>query len=352
MPKTKARQQVDRPTPQPSSKQTRHKNKKETVSPTTTGRGLVTGLSEKNGARRQDVVSLQKEESRTAATLEEKALMIRKAISLLSMLTESPAAIDLDAFGPLRQVGAETTGGSPLSFATEESLVEIFVFLISTTNDPRKVAAVCLEGRINAGVATHVLKIAANHGDLEQTKHSLDCLFADLRLDPAQNPPSDDKQFHHLTSKLEVVLHHILRLHCNRLLCRLRSRHARWTGKFKSSKMARPPVLEQMFDMLKEARSRTDPLSAAYSDVDLLEAHSTSLEGFPPFDVKHPPQSVLASLADIVKNVHRLWHQDVFRAKIYNQPFALPLEKMARYISASTFLIKSKDFQQVLDTLE
>jgi hypothetical protein len=66
-----------------------------------------------------------------------------------------------------------------LSFSDEERLTGAFCFLASTTKDPRKVAALCLEESVEGASIT--LRIAANHGDLSRVTVGLRNILAIMR---------------------------------------------------------------------------------------------------------------------------------------------------------------------------
>jgi hypothetical protein len=99
---------------------------------------------------------------------DQRLLELRKAISLLFMLNEippqlaenpKPAPVADKAHAPARRA---------LTLAEEERLAGVFVFLASTSTDPRKVTALCLEESSDHRALT--IKLAANHGDLTDTK--------------------------------------------------------------------------------------------------------------------------------------------------------------------------------------
>lgn len=290
-------------------------------------------------------------------TLDDKVLNIRKAISLLFLLTKAPAGLPAKDHETSPPYETERRRSPLLSFDLEVNLVEVFTFLASTTNDPYKVAALSLESQIEAGRTVYWLKIAANHGELESTKHGLERIFRIVRRDPAQErlkrlgSSLDDERSDRTTSKFDTVLHSVLVMHCNRLLCRLRSRHAQWKCNFKKAKMSRRPVVRTMFSMYDKQQRQRQALPVFHKDMNLLRSSFSSLESLSHFDVKGPPASVITNLEYVVKIVHRLWQQDEFRASVDGQPFALPLAKIARYISATMFLVDNEEVRSVLESL-
>jgi hypothetical protein len=95
-------------------------------------------------------------------------LELRKAISLLFMLTEIPTQPPENPTVASIADEAHAAAKRTLTLAEEERLVGVFTFLASTSNDPRKVAALCLEESLDHKAL--ILKLAANHGDLIRTK--------------------------------------------------------------------------------------------------------------------------------------------------------------------------------------
>jgi hypothetical protein len=99
---------------------------------------------------------------------DQQLLELRKAIGLLFMLTEIPPQLAENSIPASIADKARAPARRALTLAEEERLAGVFVFLASTSNDPRKVAALCLEESPDNGALT--IKLAANHGDLTDTK--------------------------------------------------------------------------------------------------------------------------------------------------------------------------------------
>ena len=95
-------------------------------------------------------------------------LDMRKAIGLLFMLTEMPPQPPEIPIPRSMADEARDGPGRILTIAEEGKLAGVLAFLASTSNDPRKVAALCLEESSDHKVLT--IKLAANHGDLIRTK--------------------------------------------------------------------------------------------------------------------------------------------------------------------------------------
>lgn len=99
-------------------------------------------------------------------------LDLRKSIALLFMLNETPREAsenEVPAFLQEEDRGASTRA---LTLLQEKELAGIFAFLAAASDDPRRVAALCLEESPNHDSLT--IKIAANHGDLVATKVELE----------------------------------------------------------------------------------------------------------------------------------------------------------------------------------
>jgi hypothetical protein len=110
---------------------------------------------------------------------DQRLLELRKAIGLLFMLTEMPPQPPEDPIVASIGDGTRAAAKGTLTLAEEERLAGVFAFLASTSNDPRKVAALCLEESLDHKALT--LKLAANHGDLIHTKLGFEVIAQTLR---------------------------------------------------------------------------------------------------------------------------------------------------------------------------
>jgi hypothetical protein len=99
---------------------------------------------------------------------DQRLLELRKAIGLLFMLTEVPTRPPENPTAASIADEAHAATKRTLTLVEEERLAGVFAFLASTSNDPRKVAALCLEESLDH--KSLILKLAANHGDLTHTK--------------------------------------------------------------------------------------------------------------------------------------------------------------------------------------
>jgi hypothetical protein len=109
---------------------------------------------------------------------DQRLLELRKTIGLLFMLTKIPPQ---PLENPRASIADEARAAAKgtLTLAEEERLAGIFAFLASTSNDPRKVAALCLEESLDHKAL--ILKLAANHGDLIHTKLGFEDIARTLR---------------------------------------------------------------------------------------------------------------------------------------------------------------------------
>jgi hypothetical protein len=94
---------------------------------------------------------------------------LRQKIVLLQLLNDKPerpseAALE-DRIPTSQGLPART-----LTIQREKELVESLAFLASSTDDPRKVLAICVEETPEQGSLT--VRMAANHGDLENVNRA------------------------------------------------------------------------------------------------------------------------------------------------------------------------------------
>ncbi len=101
------------------------------------------------------------------------------AIGLLYMLNEHPSLPLLEQPSSLLEKSDKDVHGRMLSFSDEERLTGAFCFLASTTKDPRKISALCLEESVNSASLT--IRIAANWGDLSRVTDGLRKLIAIMK---------------------------------------------------------------------------------------------------------------------------------------------------------------------------
>jgi hypothetical protein len=99
-------------------------------------------------------------------------LSLRKAIVLLFILNNLPEGlVENEALDLTRSEESQATSRL-LSLSEEKVLTGVFTFLASTTNDPRKVTALCLEESVDHTSLT--IRVSVNHGDLCSVKSGLE----------------------------------------------------------------------------------------------------------------------------------------------------------------------------------
>jgi OTT_1508-like deaminase len=131
----------------------------------------------------------------------------------------------------------------------------------------------------------------------------------------------------------------------NRILCRLRSSHAKWRCNYKQEKLAKAPILPQVFQLFRQKCTATC-LSSFNQEVDDLEKHSNSLESSKPVDVSSAPG--VRTIVDIVQIVYRLWLYEDFRALLPAGVLQSTFKKLSRYVSAAYFLITEAKRRSIL----
>jgi hypothetical protein len=99
-------------------------------------------------------------------------LDLRQSIGLLFMLNETPQEASLNEIPVYLRQGDNQSIARALTLSQEKELAGIFAFLAAMSDDPRKVAALCLEESLDHSALS--IKVAANHGDLMQTKDGLE----------------------------------------------------------------------------------------------------------------------------------------------------------------------------------
>jgi hypothetical protein len=135
----------------------------------------------------------------------------------------------------------------------------------------------------------------------------------------------------------------------NRILCRLRSSHAKRYCNFKKVKLARPQILPQVFQLYREKGALELP-SSFDQELDDLENHFVSLESMEPGDAA----SIRGAkpIVGIVQIIHRLWLNQDFRSLFPPGMLGSTLAKLSRYVSAAYFLAEEARRQSILATLK
>lgn len=281
-------------------------------------------------------------------------------IVLLSILNEVPGSHTEQA------TCLEVTHRSSqqrLDVEQELRLVEAFAFLASTTDDPRKVIAIAIEANEPDEL---VVRLATNYGSVNNVQIGLQGLAGVLtrsaRAGQHATPAirSLGTPLRHLTDVMydrdatELFFREAATLHQNRILARLRSKHAVLKCNYKRERRLKPKIIPQLHsamsslkqsDLSYENCSEYQPLVAA---VDSMHAHFISLEGFP--RTKARSRAGLEVLLVILKACHDLHSRRVL-PKTLNNISALAADskikllttiaKLSRYWTISKFLLKS-----------
>ncbi|KAL9614940.1 MAG: hypothetical protein Q9167_000582 [Letrouitia subvulpina] len=164
---------------------------------------------------------------------------LRENIVLLSMLTKEPSPPsenDLNAFKNA-MIGS---GERKLSIERECTLVNHLAFLAAITDDPLKVMAVAVEE--SAVSSSITIRLATNHGDIKQVRDGF-CQLAKILEQTSTGS--------HPNVQLDMLFSAVVRLHRNRILSRLRSKHAK-TSRLRLNPHRPPPILRlaQVFTLI------------------------------------------------------------------------------------------------------
>jgi hypothetical protein len=287
---------------------------------------------------------------------DQRLLELRKAIGLLFMLTEIPPQPPENPIAAFIPDEARPAAKRTLTLAEEERLAGIFAFLASTSDDPRKVAALCLEESLDHKAL--ILKLAANHGDLMRTKLGFEDIAQTLRAArEGEYAPRGQEDLHlQLTSRIGPLpdlpvrlLETIVSMNQNRILCRLRSTRARRHCNFKKMKLAKAPILPQVVQLYREKCTLEFP-SSFDQELDDLEKYSTSLESLEPLDAASVRG--VRPIVGIVQIIHRLWLNQDFRSLFPPGMLRSTLAKLSRYVSAAYFLVEEARRQSILAMLK
>jgi hypothetical protein len=98
---------------------------------------------------------------------------LREAIIFLYKLDDTPEKPSENSMGDCIKRSCSPQGRL-LTLVREKQLVETLTFLASTSDDPRKVASLCIEEDRNQRGLT--IKLAANHGDLSLVKQGFEVM--------------------------------------------------------------------------------------------------------------------------------------------------------------------------------
>ncbi|KAM5469181.1 hypothetical protein MauCBS54593_004533 [Microsporum audouinii] len=234
--------------------------------------------------------------------------------------TENSASFGID---PIRH----------LSFAREKEIVNNLAFLSATTDDSRRVMAVCIEESISGEGVT--IRITSNTGDLSAVTAGFRRLAEVLeRAARRENSRTKDT---------EALLREIVKLDISRILTRLRSRHVR---SYKS--VGKPALINQLCQAINDPSIKyRRGLSNASLEVNAerLKDLFTSLEVIS--DLKKEGSQAQELLSLIVRYAHELTlATDLSRvfqgAKLdpsLLKHLPIAISKLGRYYAAASELI-------------
>ncbi|MCJ1382953.1 hypothetical protein MMC17_006066 [Xylographa soralifera] len=140
-----------------------------------------------------------------------------------------------------------------LSLVHERRLVEILTYWASSSDDPRKVIALCVEEEKNG--KGMIVRLAVNHGNLDQVNASFNAMKVTLEEAAASNGAL-------LGQYLKTLRRQIADLNQNRILARLRSRHARFKANLRKRKEARRKLAPWIMELAEQMMLTSSPLTA------------------------------------------------------------------------------------------
>lgn len=273
------------------------------------------------------------------------------------MLTQAPVEPLAGAMSSMPNQEPSELSSSSLSFEDEKALLEVFTFLASTSNDPAKVAALCFENIREPHGAGYVIRLASNHGDLVPVKKGLEDIISISNKSsthcPSESnnpPPSIVPEYTALhASALDDLLRTIVNSNFNRILCRLRSRHAKMACNFKKEKMKRVPIVIQVVTAFKERNEPT--MCVLKPQITRLNNLFSQLEACSPAEITKRTEITIGTVLNIIKLFHKIWQDQHFRASFEHHPLSPTLQKLARYTSAACYLISDMTIRPFLTSM-
>lgn len=131
----------------------------------------------------------------------------------------------------------------------------------------------------------------------------------------------------------------IVLYHQNRILCRLRSCHAKSKANFWKEKLAEPKTLLILPQILEQQKSNDKHLNSLTSDINGLANLFTKLEALEPTDEASAPGFQI--ILSILETAHHLCHNSDFDLLSLPRSPRLSLKKLSRYVSASVDLVRA-----------
>ncbi|KAG4432319.1 hypothetical protein IFR05_012198 [Cadophora sp. M221] len=199
---------------------------------------------------------------------------LQTKIVLLEALNDTPADQAEKYLDEAAQNDCDSTT-RVLSLAREKNLTENLAFIASATDDPGKVLALAIEEE-ESGKGMNIT-LAVNNGGLENVRIGLEKIARILQDVCKQGAATQHSQ--------DVRLREILSLNHNRILCRLRSKHAILRCNFKREKSDRPKTIPILVTAIREVSAKvqtpvgSETLSNVRSHVEGLDRLFSRLEG-------------------------------------------------------------------------
>ncbi|KAF6227104.1 hypothetical protein HO133_008545 [Letharia lupina] len=249
-------------------------------------------------------------------------------ITLLWLLNEEP---EQPAENPLPQHLLKEAGSASrqLTIERERDLVDSLAFLSASSDDPRKVMAVCMEE--NQDTESLTIRMATNAGDLEPVKEGFLRMATILERAAAKDNTDENSS---------ALFEEMIALNRGRIYSRLRSRHAKRSRRNHN----KPPIVVQ----LAKAASALSPLTTTrlvprvdlktlHSQVEELQRLFRQLEAMT--EKQATSQKSHKILISLLKCAHSLASQNDLRKLFVKASLPLAIGKLGRYYSTCSFLI-------------
>lgn len=247
-----------------------------------------------------------------------------------------------------------------LSLQREKELAESFAFLAATTNDPRKIVAACVEeGELGKCLT---IRLAVNNGGLDNVRTGFQKLARALERIPRAGSMAEQGR---VKQEQHAILCEAITLNQNRILVRLRSRHATFRCNFKKDKSQRPKVISQLYTAVNDQASAENsgvaaPVFAALkADIETLHELFTRLESLTTPKAKcSPGLEILIPILIACQRVHTqgILHQVLTRSSRLDpgsrRNIAITITKLSRYVSISRFLLQAARKYSVFDRIQ
>lgn len=280
---------------------------------------------------------------------EDKVARLKLSISLLFMLSEYPKippSLQKEFDHRLHSAGNQCLS---LTLQNEKAILEAFTFISSSSKDPRKVAAFCIDTKLNGRGEDYVLTVAANHGDLEPLKAQIEQILTLLnhKLSPS------DATHPQFSTRFEHLLKIIVDWNVNRILCNIQSRHANWSKtQCKRRKMAEKPVLPALCQLHQDTSAFSEFDTTTTARMVRLRALSDELESLAQPNTVALQTPSCTILADMVKISYGLWRTAECRVRFRRcAKLWRPIVKLSRYCSVVLFLIRHANASETFESM-